>query len=86
MGPWYQFYVTGKQGILTPEQAVRYDNSLQSMGLQSMALLFARPYDRVFQEADGTYEVRLLFGDPEFARMVLDRQGLVIVREVRNEV
>lgn len=81
MGPWTQLWVTGAN--TTPQSMKRVDEHLQTMG----AFMHAPSLPGVpVAEADGSYEVRVLFGNPGFVKFVLtDHYGLTIVREQVNE-
>lgn len=81
MGEWTQFWVTG--GNSTREFMKRVDDHIQQYG----GLVNTPPHGDglPMPDADGKYEVRVLFGDPGFVKFVLQQHyGLTIAREQVN--
>jgi hypothetical protein len=79
MGPWTQIWVRGERA--TPASMKMVDAQINNFGG-----FFAAPEGTPIQEADGTFEVRVLFGDPGFVKYLLvDRYHLTIVREETHD-
>jgi hypothetical protein len=81
MGPWTQLWVRGDN--VTRESMARVDDHIQGFG----GLVHTPPHGDGLPAADpdGTYEVRVLFGDPGFVKFVLQQHyGLTIAREQIN--
>jgi hypothetical protein len=82
---WYQLWVRppSESGYNVPGMMRRVDEHLQAIG---GVLHVPGPGPVPVAEPDGTYEVRVLFGDPGFVRFVLtDHYGLDIVREEKHD-
>jgi hypothetical protein len=82
MGEWTQFWVGGKH--VTRESMKRVNDHIQGYG----GLVHTPPHgdDLPVADPDGTYEVRVLFGDPGFVKFVLtNHYGLTIVKEQVNK-
>lgn len=82
MPGWTQLWVRGPhEQANTPQAMKRVDEHIQTAGG-----LFAAPDGTPIREADGTYEVRVLFGDPGYVKFILTKHyGLEVVREVRHD-
>lgn len=84
MGPWTQLWVKAPEGngYQTPESIKRIDDHLT----QQTAACFNAPDGAPVREADGTYEVRVLAGDPGYVKFILtEHYRLEIVREIVND-
>jgi hypothetical protein len=84
-GKWYQLYVKAPKGngYTTPQAMKRIDDHL----VQITTASFATPVDLPVQEADGSWEVRVLVeSDLNIVKGILTRHyGLEIVREVPHD-
>jgi hypothetical protein len=77
---WTQLWVRADGNANTPAAMQQVDQQLQRFGG-----LFCAPDGMPVQEADGTFEVRVLGGDPGFVKYMLEQSYRIkVVREERH--